>query len=107
MESHVESKQPKKVVIKRQSFLKKVDVATQLTLFGTPGVKLPRWFKNYAWNEKFLYVMTKLFREEPNDFEKNRRVHTLRQRQTYSCRVGRRTSHTRVSRRCSRVRRIR
>lgn len=31
MESHVESKQPKKVVIKRQSFLKKVDVETVLS----------------------------------------------------------------------------
>ena len=43
---------------------------SNLTLFGTPGVKLPTWFKNYAWNEKPLYVMTKLFREEPSDFGK-------------------------------------
>lgn len=43
---------------------------SRLTLFGAPGLKLPKWFKTHKWEQKPLYVTSKLFREDPNDFGK-------------------------------------
>lgn len=48
----------------------------QLTLFGTPGERLPTWFKKYAWDEMPDYVATKLFREGENDFGKKQAGYT-------------------------------
>jgi hypothetical protein len=32
-----------------------------ISLFGPPGVKLPRWFKQYRWGSKIRYAATNLF----------------------------------------------
>ena len=32
-----------------------------ISLFGPPGVKLPRWFKQYRWGSNIRYVATNLF----------------------------------------------
>ncbi len=35
-------------------------------LFGTPGTKIPAWFKKHQWNVDVKYVTSNLFAESPN-----------------------------------------
>lgn len=37
-----------------------------VTLFGTPGTRLPTWFRRYDWGVKLRYVTTKLFADAPD-----------------------------------------
>ncbi|MBI2358005.1 MAG: type IV toxin-antitoxin system AbiEi family antitoxin [Deltaproteobacteria bacterium] len=37
---------------------------TWISLFGSPGVKLPMWFKQYRWGSKIRYTTTNLFPPE-------------------------------------------
>jgi len=37
-----------------------------VTLFGTPGTRLPTWFRRYDWGVKLRYVTTKLFADVPD-----------------------------------------
>ncbi len=32
-----------------------------VSLFGTPGIRLPRWFRHYDWDVKLRYTTTTLF----------------------------------------------
>jgi len=36
----------------------------QIWLFGTPGQRLPAWFRKYDWSAKIRYVATSLFAED-------------------------------------------
>lgn len=40
------------------------ETLTQVFLYGTPGQKLPAWFKNYPWTPPILFTATGLFPED-------------------------------------------
>jgi hypothetical protein len=37
-----------------------------VSLFGSPGTRLPAWFRQYDWGVEFRYTTTKLFADDPN-----------------------------------------
>lgn len=37
-----------------------------ISLFGTPGTRLPTWFRRYDWEVNLRYVTTKLFADDPD-----------------------------------------
>lgn len=37
-----------------------------VSLFGSPGTRLPAWFRQYDWGVEFRYITTKLFADDPS-----------------------------------------
>ena len=37
-----------------------------VSLFGSPGTRLPAWFRQYDWGPKLRYTTTKVFSEDPD-----------------------------------------
>ncbi len=37
-----------------------------VSLFGTPGTRLPAWFRQYDWGAELRYTSTKLFADQPD-----------------------------------------
>jgi hypothetical protein len=50
----------------------------KIFLFGSPGEKLPSWFKNYNWNVVFHYITTNLFNHNLGLSEQNMGDFTIR-----------------------------